>query len=403
MQVDLYEHNTPDRFWRLLIDPPPSRGEWEEATRRAAAILPPAVRTQGDDMHRLLAMTLGEGQFGPRHWDPGAAQRFYYLVKPAIPQRLTRRLRQAYGRHRARALQMHWPIEPRYARFQLGLICHLLRITGHASFPFLDFWPAGRSYALVLTHDIESAVGQRFVPAVAALEEGLGFRSSFNFVPERYPLDRGLMEELRARGFEVGVHGLRHDGKLFSEQRQFLRRAARINSYMRDFGAVGFRAPLTQRQPEWMQALDIEYDSSFFDTDPYEPVPGGTMSIWPYQIGRWVELPYTLVQDHTLAFILRETTPRLWLEKVAFLRSMHGMALVLTHPDYLRSPHTWRIYADFLRIMRERGDFYHALPMEVARWWRARATAKGLEELPAGTVAEVSEVGVDDLAAIRVA
>ena len=31
-----------------------------------------------------------------------------------------------------------------------------------------------------------------------------------------------------------------------------------------------------------MQALEIEYDLSFFDTDPCEPIPGGTMSIWPF-------------------------------------------------------------------------------------------------------------------------
>ena len=211
------------------------------------------------------------------------------------------------------------------------------------------------------------------------------------------------MKDLRAGGFEVGVHGLRHDGKLFSSHRQFLRRAVHINGYVRDFAAVGFRAPLTQRQPEWMQALEIEYDASFFDTDPYEPIPGGTMSVWPFQMGRFVELPYTLVQDHTLASILHETTPRLWLEKVAFLRSVHGMALLITHPDYLRSPQTWRIYSDFLRTMRERGDYYHALPREVARWWRARASATGLDGLPAGTVAEVTEAGGVGLPAIRCA
>lgn len=33
------------------------------------------------------------------------------------------------------------------------------------------------------------------------------------------------------------------------------------------------------RHPLWMQSLDIEYDLSFFDTDPYEPMAGGSMSM----------------------------------------------------------------------------------------------------------------------------
>jgi hypothetical protein len=43
--------------------------------------------------------------------------------------------------------------------------------------------------------------------------------------------------------------------------------------------------------PEWLQALDIPYDLPFFDTDPYEPMPGGTKSICPFTLGWFVELP----------------------------------------------------------------------------------------------------------------
>jgi len=46
-----------------------------------------------------------------------------------------------------------------------------------------------------------------------------------------------------------------------------------------------------------------------------------------------------------------------------------------THPDYLLDPVTWNVYADFLRVMSERQGYWHALPREVARWWRARGDA----------------------------
>jgi len=383
----LYEGNTPELFWRLLLEPKPTPEQWAEATLRAAAILPPAARAQGDQIEALLACTLGEGQFGSSHWQLSYAQRAYYALKPVVPRALTHRIRRTYGNHRARVLQLRWPIEDRYARFQLDVVAHLLEITARQSAPFLNFWPEGNQYAFVLTHDIETADGQRYVEAVADLEAAIGFRSCFYFVPERYRVDLGLMDELRARGFEVGVHGLNHVDGLFDSCDEFKRQAQRINHYLGQFGAAGFRAPLTQRQPEWMQDLDIEYDATFFDTDPYEPIAGGTMSIWPFQLGHFVELPYTLVQDHTLAVILGESTPRLWLEKVDFIQASHGMALSLTHPDYLRSPRTWRLYADFLRTMRDRTDYYHALPKEVASWWRARANAATVEQLPSATVA----------------
>jgi peptidoglycan/xylan/chitin deacetylase (PgdA/CDA1 family) len=227
--------------------------------------------------------------------------------------------------------------------------------------------------ALVLTHDVESSAGQEFVRSVADLEEGLGFRSSFYFVSEGYHVDTSLLNELRQRGFEVGLHGLRHDTQPFSSRQHFLRAAEKINHYLAEFEAVGFRAPLTIRNPEWMQELDIEYDLSFFDTDPFEPMPGGAMSIWPFFVGHYVELPYTLVQDYTLMSVVGETTPRLWLEKVDFIHRYHGMALVIVHPDYLRQPAYYAIYREFLRHMSQRKDYWHALPRDVARWWRKRA------------------------------
>jgi hypothetical protein len=155
------------------------------------------------------------------------------------------------------------------------------------------------------------------------------------------------------------------------------------------FGAVGFRAPLTHRHPEWMQALDIEYDLSFFDTDPYEPIPGGAMSIWPYFIGRFVELPYTLVQDYTLTEVLGEKTPRIWLQKVDFIKRYYGMVLALTHPDYLVDMVSWNVYTEFLHAMKQQEECWHALPRDVARWWRARSCTAVDTSLPGAVRGEV--------------
>jgi peptidoglycan/xylan/chitin deacetylase (PgdA/CDA1 family) len=202
---------------------------------------------------------------------------------------------------------------------------------------------------------------------------------------ESYPLDHDLMHNLRERGFEIGIHGLRHDPRHLSSRAEFMRQAERMNRHLNELGAVGLRLPCTLRQPEWMQALDITYDLSFFDTDPFEPIPGGTMSIWPFLMGHFVELPYTLTQDYTLTAVLGETTPRVWMEKVDFVQQYHGMALLNSHPDYLRDEACWEVYAGFLKALKQRGGFWHALPRDVAQWWRARSCCAA-EALPAGAV-----------------
>ncbi len=385
--VDLYRGNHPARFWRLRLDPPPPAALWEAAAHEAAAELPPAARRH--DLDHLLWATLGEGQFGVDHWRLSQPRRLYYLLKPLLARRLRVRLRRLHAARARRRFPLGWPVEDRYRRFLWAVAGSLMAQLGMAELPFFFFWPGGARFALVLTHDVEDEAGQRFAGRVADLEEGLGFRSSFNFVSERYRLDRGLIGDLRRRGFEVGVHGLRHDGHEYDSWAVFAAGAQRVNLALAALEAAGYRAPMTHRNPLWMQALAIEYDTSFFDSDPFEPLPGGTMSLWPFEVGHFLELPYTLPQDSTLVGLLGEETPRLWVEKVRYVSRHHGLALLNSHPDYLRERRHWSVYEAFLREMRACGGYWHDLPREVARWWRQRAQAERAAEVPGGTEARL--------------
>jgi peptidoglycan/xylan/chitin deacetylase (PgdA/CDA1 family) len=369
--TNLWSGNTPAQFWRC--HPTIAADQWERAAKQASSVLELSQPWSGLDT--LLALTLGEGQFGPHHWELGWARQMYYRFKPLLPRRFTRGLRKAHRQFAQAESLLNWPSEERFIRFQLELIKHVLVLQGWSSVDFIDFWPQGKQFALVLTHDIETSKGLSHARAVADLEEGLGFRSSFNFVAERYPIDWNLVDELRGRGFEIGVHGIYHDAKLFSSRKEFDARIRRINQHLVEFGAVGFRSPLTMRQPEWMQALEVEYDLSFFDTDPYEPIPGGTMTIWPFALGRFIELPDTLTQDHTLVRVLGQSTPRVWFEKVEVIKANYGMALLNTHPDYLLDKTTWKVYAEFLQGVSTFEGSWKALPKEVARWWKKRQEA----------------------------
>ena len=366
---DLWQDNHPKYFWQIQTKY--SDEIWERAIQASLPTL--ELNSEPGVESNFLSNTVGEGQFGSKRYQLSFSKRLYYLLKPLLPRLLIEQLKTTNARNAQTDFLLRWPVEDRYVRFQWEIIHQLLNLTGERQLVFRHLWPNGKRFALVLTHDVETAQGLANVRRVADQEIELGFRSSFNFVAERYPLDYHLMDELRDQGFEIGVHGLKHDGNLFSSQARFMRRAERINHYLEEFNAVGFRSPLMHRHPEWMQALDIEYDLSFFDTDPYEPMPGGCMSIWPFTIGHFIELPYTLVQDSTLGYVLGETTPRLWLEKLEFIKKFHGMALLNTHPDYLIDSNIWVIYKEFLQTIKDQHNYWHALPREVARWWRKRS------------------------------
>ncbi len=290
--------------------------------------------------------------------------RFYYsFVRPLMPIRV----RQMLQRNRKVVVNEKW-YEP--STF-VNSLAQCFKENGK-DLPIVDLWPDGAAFGFVLTHDVETADGLRLVPKIAQMEEDLGFRSSWNIVPYKYQVDMDLIEDLRSRGFEIGIHGFNHDGRLYSSESTFRRRAEGINAALRKYGAVGFRSPMVHRNLQWLQLLVLEYDASCFDIDPYQAMPGGVGSMWPFVAGRFVELPYTLPQDHTLFIALGQQDCRIWHQKLDYIVRHNGMALMLTHPDYLVSRRNLELYRQFLVAVRQRGGYWHALPREVASWWRER-------------------------------
>jgi hypothetical protein len=300
----------------------------------------------------------------------------YYAVRPIIPRPLQIAMRRAFTRVQKRATFPAFPVETALHDFYEWMFQLIATFSGDPV-PWLDVWPGGRSWALVLTHDVETEAGLANVETLRAIERSVGQRSSWNIVPLRYRTDDSVVAALTDEDCEIGVHGLLHDGRDLASLRLLRERLPVMHEYARRWNAVGFRSPATQRTWEWMPLLGFDYDTSYHDTAPYEPRPGGSCSYLPYFIGNpggpgdMVELPITLPMDHTLFQILQHADATVWLHKAAHVRDRGGMALILTHPDYAGDPRVTEGYRLLLDAHRDDPTVWRALP----RTWRRGGSA----------------------------
>ncbi len=293
----------------------------------------------------------------------------YYFIKPIIPRRTQLFLRRQLVNRQVDLYRDTWPIKKNSA---------VPPNNWHG-------WPRGKKFAFILTHDVELQFGHDKCYRLMMLEKELGFRSSFNFVPERYEVSPELRKLLTENGFEVGVHGLQHDGKLYLSKKEFLCRAKKINRYLREWNSCGFRSPSMHHNLEWINELNIEYDASTFDTDPFEPQSDGCGTIFPFIVEdkknkkSYVELPYTLPQDFSLFVIMKEPNIDIWKKKIDWIAEKGGMALLNVHPDYINfnkrsnGPEEFsvKIYKDLLNYVKDKyeGEYYHALPKDLTKFF----------------------------------
>jgi hypothetical protein len=296
-------------------------------------------------------------------------RRVYYICRPFVPRSIQIMLRRRYVAVVRKSTADVWPIDVE---------------SGRVPSQFRG-WPEQKDFALVLRHDVESAIGHNKCLQLMEIEKKMGLRSAFYFVPLRYAVSQDVRKLIVQNEFEVGVHGLKHDGKLFENQKTFEKRSRSINSYLSDWNAVGFTSPSSISNLEWMRRLKIRYSSSTFDTDPFEPQPRGAGTIFPIWVGDcilkngFVELPYTMPQDFTLFALLKERSDCIWRKKIDWIASIGGMVLLNTHPDYMNFEGKQGVqnypashYVGILQYIQDkyRGRYWNTLPSILAEYWR---------------------------------
>lgn len=216
------------------------------------------------------------------------------------------------------------------------------------------------------------------------IDDAYGFKACFEVVPEqRYDVPLAFLDSITKRGFEVAVHDLNHDGRLYINRQQFVERVAKINSYGHRWGVEGFRAAVLYRRQEWFGDLEFSYDMSVPNVAHLDPQRGGCCTVMPYFIGNLLELPVTTIQDYSLFHILKDYNIDLWKTQIELIMEKHGLISFIVHPDYVTTASERTVYEMLLSHLdglRQQRGLWITTPGELNRWWRQRAAMKIVED-----------------------
>ncbi|HZU21584.1 MAG TPA: hypothetical protein VE998_02060, partial [Terriglobales bacterium] len=308
----------------------------------------------------------------------------YYTMRPLLGARVRQMIQRQLVRRRLAGGFPHWPLDCSVERLLETLMFAALDAREGDEIPFIWFWPEGFTSAVMMTHDVEAAVGRDHCAMVMDLDAMFAIKAAFQIIPEgRYGNVDALIDAIKARGFEANIHDLDHDGRLYADQEKFRSRATKINQYGKHYGLRGFRAGAMYRQQEWFSFLDFDYEMSVPTVAHLEPQEGGCCSVMPYFVGNLLELPLTTVQDHALFYILREPSIDLWKRQIESIVEHYGLISFIVHPDYIVGQQEQNAYRELLAhlaAIRESLNLWVALPAEINDWWRQRREMRIVRE-----------------------
>jgi hypothetical protein len=312
-----------------------------------------------------------------------AARTAYYLLRPLLGS--SRKILQRWFLRDWEQLPFpQWPVDTSVEEIFERHLLQAMKTGRLGSVPFIWFWPDGAPSAAIMTHDVEAPAGLAFVPSLIDIDDECEIKTSFQLVPERrYTISSDLLESIRKRQCEVNVHGLNHDGNLFRNRRTFEYQSKRINQYVHEFRAEGFRSACMYRNVDWYEELDISYDMSVPNVAHLEPQRGGCCTVFPYFIGKILELPLTTIQDYSLFHVLGDYSIELWKKQIERITERHGLISFITHPDYLLQPRSMEVYKALLahlsNLQREK-KVWISRPGDINRWWRERNAMRLVRE-----------------------
>lgn len=332
----------------------------------------------------------------PPAWARRVGEGLYY----AAPARLRDAVQRSSYRRLERRLQglgaraSAYPIDA--AGWLLIELVRALLVRAAGGLVRIARWPAGKTAAAVLTHDLEprryayTDGVQRLLARVAERPQ----RSAYGVVATagaRYLAGASRTAVAQA---EVYCHGLTHRGEPVWGRRRLVRRLRRARARLeRHLGRPvrGYRSPRLERSPDLDWALDaagFTYDSSRPDVDrenlthygggvrlnlPYRPLLEDGAS---WRASRCLELPLTAPDCIQPLFggqdvaMLRAAVAH----KAAFVRASGGLYVALVHAGVFGPDDASRreAHLGFVAAQLTHRDTWFTGVDAVVEWWQAR-------------------------------
>ncbi|MBN1671583.1 MAG: polysaccharide deacetylase family protein [Kiritimatiellae bacterium] len=263
----------------------------------------------------------------------------YHLLPGRLRKGLGRAL-YAWHRLRRRRAPVPWPAWP--IDRTLEVLLGLLRAAGRTCPDVITELPLapGRRYVVCLTHDVDSRAGYERIERFLDLERKYGVTATYNIPGARYEVDRRRLSALVEAGFEIGLHGHDHSGRLaFLGEEEI---GARIREGLQRFDGLdvcGFRSPMLLRSAPLFRALEgaVLYDSSVPDSGTFAGgAPfDGCASVFPFRRGKLLEIPVTMPSDADLQLCgwRADRIGALWMRKLDWIAAQGGVAVLVTHPE----------------------------------------------------------------------
>ena len=135
---------------------------------------------------------------------------FYYFIKPFLFRSIQLNFRRRIVKEKLLEYVDIWPLDE----------------SSRKSLDSIYTWSNNKKFAIILTHDVDKKRGHEKCRTLINIEENIGFRSLFNFILKKYKVDAKLQKQIVSAGFEIGVHGLYHDEKLYKSRKVFHKRAS---------------------------------------------------------------------------------------------------------------------------------------------------------------------------------
>ena len=348
--------------------------------RDGSAVVLAARRGDGDvelAFHPDRAVRALAAEASPVGRRPAAARLPFNYRR--VPRVVRTALRDLMARRRADALEDFpaWPVEP-----SVEILRRIYLLARRALEPGLEpapFWPERRRFALVLTHDVDSAEGLALAPELAREEQERGLSSCWFLVGRDYELAEEAIGSLRDAGGELALHDVHHDNRgAFLAPAAIARRLDSVRQEVERFGMRGFRSPSMLVSEPLYDALEerFAWDSSVADS-ALLPVRGGGGTVFPSERGRLTVLPLTLPADGQLVGrgMPPERVLAAWIAKAEWVRSVGGTAMILTHPErgFTADAGMRAAHRSFLDWAAGQADAWRVLPTQLADHWRARA------------------------------